>query len=1034
MIVQPDTSRESSARRGADIRTFLFADMRGYTRFTQERGDDAASALAGRFADLVKDTVSEFEGELLELRGDEALCVFRSARQALRAAVDLQRRLRAATAEEPAFPIGVGMGLDAGEAVPTHGGYRGASLNLAARLCASAKPGEILATESVAHLAHRVDGVRLVEGRSLRLKGITKAVRCVEVTPIEALPPLPDSRPAGGGRRRQVAAVCGGVAFVAVIAAVTVAAILGSESASNLRLVGDSAGAVNFGGSGLAVRARVGSQPQAIAAGDGAVWVVNSGDGTVYRLNPKTGSVVDRIPAGREPTGIATGAGGVWVVDSGTNRLLRISPGQNDAIVPQADVGNGASAVAVSGTTVWVANTADGTLSKVRVSSGKAEGAPIPLSASPSAIATGAGGLWVASQDAGVVLHLTSAGDLIRRIPVGAGPASIAVQRNAVWVADSEQGTLWRINPKTDNATPSAHLGGRPTAVAVGDGRVWVAEQGGKLVSVDPNTGNLHTVAIGGSPAALAVGSGRVWVASLPSTASHRGGTLRVIADTCTVCHLRLWSVDPDATYDAPELMVVTNVYDGLVGYRRVGGIAGAQLVPDLAEALPTVTNGGRTLTFRVRPDIRYSDGRPVRPEDFRRGVERAFELQNGLILATGYYSDLIGAGECAADPKTCNLDRGITTNDQANTVTFHLHRPDPTFVYKLALTTADAVPPSVPNHDIGTHPFPGTGPYKIQHFGKRSVVLVRNRRFRQWSAAAQPQGYPNRIVIHLGDTPDYWRAYLAGKYDLLVDQTPPPQLWPALRRIPNQVHNSIVPGLSYLILNTLTPPFSNVLVRRALNDATNRQVAAEDWVGPGTVMTCQIIPPDFPGYKPYCPYTQSPSPSGAYHGPDLAAGRALVRQAHATGESAHLTYPDPVVIGVTNYFARVLRRLGLHADVHNAASWHGPINGGVTGWNADWPSPSDFFTPLLGCGQPNNPGGYCNHRIDAQVAQAARLDLSDPGAARALWQRIDREVTDQAPLVVIDASHEYDLTSTRTGNFQFNPHYAPLIDQMWVR
>src|SRR6478672_295276 len=132
---------------GADIRTFLFADMRGYTRYTQEHGDDAASALAGRFADLVKGTVPAFEGELLELRGDEALCVFRSARQALRAAVEIQRRLRTGTEDEAAFPIGVGMGLDAGEAVPTQGGYRGASLNLAARLCARAKSGQVLASE-----------------------------------------------------------------------------------------------------------------------------------------------------------------------------------------------------------------------------------------------------------------------------------------------------------------------------------------------------------------------------------------------------------------------------------------------------------------------------------------------------------------------------------------------------------------------------------------------------------------------------------------------------------------------------------------------------------------------------------------------------------------------------------------------------------------------------------------------------------------------------------------------------------------------
>src|SRR6478672_8241025 len=134
-VVTEDTSSSQAPPpvSGADIRTFLFADMRGYTRFTQEHGDEAASTLAGRFAELVRDTVPEFEGELLELRGDEALCVFRSARQALRAAVELQRLLRTGTEDEPAFPLGVGMGLDAGEAIPTQGGYRGASLNLAAR-------------------------------------------------------------------------------------------------------------------------------------------------------------------------------------------------------------------------------------------------------------------------------------------------------------------------------------------------------------------------------------------------------------------------------------------------------------------------------------------------------------------------------------------------------------------------------------------------------------------------------------------------------------------------------------------------------------------------------------------------------------------------------------------------------------------------------------------------------------------------------------------------------------------------------------
>src|SRR5919109_5468262 len=74
----------------ADVRTFLIADVRGYTRFTQEHGDEEAGRLAAVFAELARETVVACGGELIELRGDEALCVFGSARQAVRAAIELQ--------------------------------------------------------------------------------------------------------------------------------------------------------------------------------------------------------------------------------------------------------------------------------------------------------------------------------------------------------------------------------------------------------------------------------------------------------------------------------------------------------------------------------------------------------------------------------------------------------------------------------------------------------------------------------------------------------------------------------------------------------------------------------------------------------------------------------------------------------------------------------------------------------------------------------------------------------------------------------
>jgi WD40 repeat protein/class 3 adenylate cyclase len=167
----------------AGIKTFLIADVRGYTRFTQERGDEAAARLATRFAELAREAIETAGGTLVELRGDEALAVFDSARQALRAASDLQERFVAETVADPSLPLAVGIGLDAGEAVPVDGGYRGGALNLAARLCSLAGPGEVLASPGVAHLARKVEGLEYVERGAVRLKGLEQPVEVVAVRP-----------------------------------------------------------------------------------------------------------------------------------------------------------------------------------------------------------------------------------------------------------------------------------------------------------------------------------------------------------------------------------------------------------------------------------------------------------------------------------------------------------------------------------------------------------------------------------------------------------------------------------------------------------------------------------------------------------------------------------------------------------------------------------------------------------------------------------------------------------------------------------
>ncbi|HEX2069047.1 MAG TPA: adenylate/guanylate cyclase domain-containing protein, partial [Actinomycetota bacterium] len=179
---------------GDEIKVFLIADVRGYTRFTQERGDEAAAQLAAKFAAVAREGVEDSGGSVIELRGDEALAVFASPRQALRAAVGLQTRFSEETSADPTLPLRVGIGLDAGEAVPVEGGFRGAPLNVAARLCAQAAPGEVLASNEVVHLARRVEGMRFLEQAPLQLKGLAQPIQVMKVV-LETANPYKGLRP-----------------------------------------------------------------------------------------------------------------------------------------------------------------------------------------------------------------------------------------------------------------------------------------------------------------------------------------------------------------------------------------------------------------------------------------------------------------------------------------------------------------------------------------------------------------------------------------------------------------------------------------------------------------------------------------------------------------------------------------------------------------------------------------------------------------------------------------------------------------------
>ena len=379
------------------------------------------------------------------MRGDEALVVFASARQALRAAVEVQRRCRIE------LPLGVGIGLDAGEAVPLPGGgYRGGALNLAARLCSIAAPGQVLASEGVAHLARKVDGLQYRPRKAERLKGIAERVKVNEVVPDEPLPPVP-TRAAAPKRKTSRRWLVVGAAAVAVLVGGLLAIFLTGNGSADSTIAANAVGLVESNGH-VAAQVPISGRPAGVATGADAVWVTDSVNATLLRIDPQKRSVVDRIVVGTNPSGVTVGGESVWVVNSQDGSVSRIDPA-NDNVAAPIPVGNGPSSIAYGAGSVWVLNQVDATISRIAADSGRVTDT-IPLGQNPTRLAFGLGYVWVTSEEAGVLLRVDpKTGSVVEATPVGNGPVGVAVGGNAVWVANTPDRTVSRVDPSSGAVT-----------------------------------------------------------------------------------------------------------------------------------------------------------------------------------------------------------------------------------------------------------------------------------------------------------------------------------------------------------------------------------------------------------------------------------------------------------------------------------------------------------------------------------------------------------------------------------------------------
>jgi peptide/nickel transport system substrate-binding protein len=237
--------------------------------------------------------------------------------------------------------------------------------------------------------------------------------------------------------------------------------------------------------------------------------------------------------------------------------------------------------------------------------------------------------------------------------------------------------------------------------------------------------------------------------------------------------------------------------------------------------------------------------------------------------------------------------------------------------------------------------------------------------------------------------------------------------------------------------------------VRRALNLAVDRSAVVADW--PSVVTpTCQVLPPGSPGYRPYCPYTLHPNPTGSWSAPDFVRAQKLVAASGTRGMHVTLRSLPNVAPGLRPV-VRALRDLGYRVTLKLAAptedyfgyvedSRH-PVQAAFFGWIADAPSAGDFLGPIFACDSfragttmNTNFGHFCDARVDRLIRRATRLDTTSRAAANAVWAQVDRRITDLAAWVSLVNGTSMDAVSRRVHNYQRNPFLGPLLDQMWLR
>jgi peptide/nickel transport system substrate-binding protein len=853
-------------------------------------------------------------------------------------------------------------------------------------------------------------------------------------------------RPDFGRRRRRWPLVVVGVAVV--VGLVSAVALMARGGSAAVVAAPDSVAVIDPVSGKITDDIPVGRGPDAIAAGDGAVWVGNFDDNTVSHIDTPSGKVVRTIPLRATPTGLAVSADLVWVATGDmqrgdTYKIVATYDRVTKTIHLPTNPGfahfSGRRAVAARGQEVWVASL-DGTALSIEPAT-MAHGVPVTVGTSVNAgVAVGFGSAWVGVSDVNVVSRIDPATNaVLKTIPVRDGPSNLAIGRDAVWVSNRRDDSVTRIDPVRNAVVTTIPVGRHPQGIVVLGGFVFVANSdSGTISRIDPRTNTVdRTITVGNRPTGLVSAAGSLWVTvqgvSVPWLAGDgaRDDVLRV-----ELTRPDFDSTDPAFAYSVTSWQMLAATCARLVTYPDAPAPEGSRPVAEVAREIPVPTDGGRTYAFRIRPGFRFSppSNEPVTAETFEKAIERTLSPAMRSPIDAGYMSGIVGLDAYAAG-KARHI-AGVTA--RGDTLTIRLRSPDPTLPDKLSMPFFCAVPLNTPLDARGVAPLAGAGPYYLASYAAgRSAVLLRNPNYR----GSRPHRMAE-IDYTFDVSPRQSVAdVIAGKADYVVGGEDSPAMAPLERRFGSssaaaragrqQYFVSTFPGINAFALNTSRPLFADARMRRAVNYAIDRRalvrIASTPPTGP-VHPTDQYLPPSVTGFRDADIYPFEP---------DLATARRLAGPG-PHGKAILFTCDTGICPRIAHAIQNDLRKIGIDVEIDSmplGAVLEAQATRGArydigmdAGWSPDFLDPAGMFTYMLD-GRSIGPTGNSNLSYYDDPAFNRKLDaasrMTGPARYRA-FAALDIDVTRHAAPMVAWSDHTYgDFFSARVGCQVYVPMFG---------